>query len=83
MKLHELEIGDARTRVIRESDSVAGRNGRVRRLPEDLPRTTRRENRRGRAHFARVAASIEIPHAGGAALVDDEIGHQRVIDRLD
>ena len=53
MKLDELEIGDARAGVVRDRDAVAGRDRRIRRLAEHLPRAAGREQRTRRARLRR------------------------------
>ena len=63
VKLHELHVGDARARAIRQRDAVAGRHFGIRRFREHLTRTACREQRRAPERAARLAARIDEAHA--------------------
>src|SRR4051812_30343974 len=83
MKLDELEISDARAGVKPESDAVAGGHAGIGRVAKDLTGAARREQRRLRASIARKAELIVEAHADAAALLDQELRHERMIRRLD
>ena len=59
MKLHELEVGDARAGQKRERDAVAGGDGRIGRLAEDLSGAAGREQRGRRARLDQPAVAVE------------------------
>src|SRR5207253_2148707 len=66
-----------------QGNPVARRDGRVRRLAKHLSRATRREQRRVRADFASRAALLEEADAAHDAVVDDQVGDERVIGGVD
>ena len=84
MKLHELEIGDACARMVRERDAVAGRNRGIRRLAEDLAGAAGREEHRVRRVPAwRTPGRSKYRTPAIWPDLDDEIGDERVVDRRD
>ena len=83
MKLDELEIGDAGAGAIRQRDAVAGCHARIGRLAKDLTRAARREQRGAGAHRVPGAAPIVERGADRGAALDQQLGDERVVDRLD
>ena len=69
MELDELEIGDARTRVVGERDAVARRHDRIGRLAKYLAGAAGGEQRRRRAHFVRRSGGVNVTNAGHAAVL--------------
>ena len=65
MKLHELEIGDACAGKPREHDAVAGGDGGIGRLSEDLAGAAGRQQHGGCVHF--VTPALPEPGADAAA----------------
>ena len=64
-----------------ESDAVAGRDIRVRRVGEELPGATRREDDgRGAVRLAGASADIDRLDAGHARAVDEEPGGEAVVE---
>ena len=84
MKLHELEVGDARAGEIRERDAVAGRD---RRDWSSRDRPGRRRPSRAAWRAARASPSrpvrVEKPDAGDAPVLDDRLHGDGVIDDHD
>ena len=83
MKLDELQIGQARAGVIRERDPVAGGHRRIRRFAEDLSGAARGQQRRVRAKLLARPGWIEERDADDAPVLHEQLGDERVIDRVD
>ena len=84
MKLHELEIRDARAGVVRERDAVAGGHRGIGRFAE-TPGRRRRSPAASRARAPRARAPDRSKNATPATRpsLDEQFGDERVIDRLD
>ena len=83
MKLHELHVRDARAGQIRQRDAVAGRDRRIRRFAVHLARAAGRDQRRAGARLANPAARVEETHARHAAVLDERLDRERMIDDRD
>ncbi len=82
MELHELQVGDSRSRAQGHGDAVAGGAGRVGRVRVEAARATRREDH---GVGAEPGGNPVMQHADAAhgALDHDQLGEQSVLDRGD
>jgi hypothetical protein len=80
VELHELQVGDACAGMKSERNTVASRHGRVGRFAKDLPGAARRKQSRVRPDLVRLSALVEIPRSERDAALDDQLGHERMID---
>ncbi len=81
MKLDEFEISNAGAGPVGERDAVASRHFRIRRFAEDLPCAAGCQQRGTSADFVATGIPVEISDAVGAAVMNEHLSHERVIDR--
>ena len=81
MELNEFEIGNRRAGQVRHGHAVAGGDGRIGRIAEDVTGAAGREQDDLRSNDARAPVFVQDPRADAAAdlAVDDEADRACVI----
>jgi hypothetical protein len=83
VELEELQIADGGAHPHGGGDAVAGRDGRVRRMRVQLPRSTRREHDGiGRDALVPLVVDEQVD-PGDAAVLHDEVHEEGVLDDAD